>query len=230
MVTLKALLLGAASALAFPFNPTEPATAHVRGKNAAGSLLARDGTPSSSGQHGGYYYYFWTDGGGTVNYQNEDDGSYNVQWQDCGNFVGGKGWNPGSSSRIINFNATFETLGNGYLAIYGWATNPLVEYYIIESFGTFDPSAYAQQRFEPYTADGSEYSLGRNIRYGLPIGGSTIVQYYAVRRNKRSSGSVTVADHFAAWKERGLKLGAFKDQIVATEGYASNGSSSVTVW
>ena len=92
MVTLKAVLLGVTSALAFPFNPTKPTGAHERRENAAESLLARGGTPSSSGQHDGYYYYFWTDGGGTVNYQNGDNGSYNVKWQDCGNFVGGKGW------------------------------------------------------------------------------------------------------------------------------------------
>lgn len=52
-----------------------------------GSLLARAGTPSSTGNHNGYYYsvsptlparqkrllmctQFWTDNGGTVNYQN----------------------------------------------------------------------------------------------------------------------------------------------------------------
>ena len=142
-----------------------------------------------------------------------------------------KSRNPGSESRTINFNATFDIVGNAYLTVYGWMTNPKVEYYIIESFGTFDPSAYAQQKFASYSVDGSEYSLGKTIRYSqLPIDGGTLLQYYAVRRNKRSSGSVNVADHFAAWRERGLKLGSLEDQIVATEGYYSNGSSSVTVW
>jgi len=231
MVTLKALLLSATGALAFPFSLTEPAKVHQRGDSIAERLFAREGTPSSAGQHDGYYYYFWTDGVGTVNYRNGDDGRYDVDWEDNGNFIGGKGWNPGSGSRTINFNATFDIVGNAYLTVYGWMTNPKVEYYIIESFGTFDPSAYAQQKFASYSVDGSEYSLGKTTRYSMvPMEGSTILQYYAVRRSKRSSGSVNVAEHFAAWRERGLKLGNHQDQIVATEGYYSNGSSSVTVW
>lgn len=84
MVSFKTLLLGAVaavSAIALPFNETEMS-----------ELMARAGTPSSTGTHNGYYYSFWTDGGGTVNYQNGNGGSYNVNWKNCGNFVGGKGW------------------------------------------------------------------------------------------------------------------------------------------
>lgn len=80
MVSFKSLLLMAAGALAMPFNMTEI------------ELAARAGTPSSTGTNNGYYYSFWTDGGGTVNYQNNAAGSYAVQWTNCGNFVGGKGW------------------------------------------------------------------------------------------------------------------------------------------
>jgi endo-1,4-beta-xylanase len=81
MVSFKALLLGATGVLAFPFNATE-----------FSELVARAGTPSSTGTHNGFYYSFWTDNGGNVNYQNGAGGSYSVQWQNCGNFVGGKGW------------------------------------------------------------------------------------------------------------------------------------------
>jgi endo-1,4-beta-xylanase len=117
------------------------------------------------------------------------------------------------------------------LTVYGWMTNPKIEYYIVESFGNFDPSAFSEQKFTSYSVDGSEYSLGKTMRYSMvPIGESNIIIYYAVRRNKRTSGSVNVADHFAAWRERGLKFGNHQDQIVAVEGYQSNGSSSVTVW
>ena len=92
MVTLKALLLGATSALASPFSLAEPAKVHQRGDVVSERLLAREGTPNSSGQHDGYYYYFWADGVGTVNYRNGDDGKYDVNWEDNGNFIGGKGW------------------------------------------------------------------------------------------------------------------------------------------
>jgi hypothetical protein len=91
MVSFKVLVLLAAGALALPSNTN---SIHAKTVNARGlsGIQARAGTPSSSGQHDGYYYNFWTDGGGTVNYQNGDKGSFSVNWQNCSNFVGGKGW------------------------------------------------------------------------------------------------------------------------------------------
>ncbi|KAL2133006.1 hypothetical protein VTI74DRAFT_3044 [Chaetomium olivicolor] len=218
MVSFKALLLGAAGALAFPFNVTQ-----------MNELVARAGTPSGTGTNNGYFYSFWTDGGGNVNYQNGAGGSYSVQWQNCGNFVGGKGWNPGAA-RTINFSGSFNPQGNGYLAIYGWTQNPLVEYYIVESFGTYDPSSQAS-KFGTIQQDGSTYTIAKTTRVNQPSieGTSTFDQFWSVRQNHRSSGSVNVAAHFNAWAQAGLKLGTHNYQIVATEGYQSSGSSSITV-
>lgn len=54
-------------------------------------------TPSSEGTSGGYFYSFWTDNQNSVTYTNGNGGSYSVQWNGNGNFVGGKGWNPGTA-------------------------------------------------------------------------------------------------------------------------------------
>jgi endo-1,4-beta-xylanase len=252
MVSFKALLLAAASALALPFNPSELTEAHARGDNVTEMLLARGGTPSVTGWHGGYYYSFWTDSGGTVNYWNGDNGNYGVKWHNSGNFVGGKGWyvpnlstkllgeqkqqltehnrNPGAA-RTINYSGNFGPSGNGYLSIYGWTTNPVVEYYIVESFGTHDPSSAAEKLGTFYT-DGSNYLVGKTTRYNQPsiVGTSTFNQYWSVRQNKRVGGSVNVGNHFRAWAQRGLNLGTHNYQIVATEGYQSTGAASITVW
>jgi endo-1,4-beta-xylanase len=60
-------------------------------------LSLRSGTPSSTGTSNGYYYSFWTDGGAAVTYTNGAGGEYSVTWGTGGNFVGGKGWNPGGA-------------------------------------------------------------------------------------------------------------------------------------
>lgn len=62
----------------------------------SGELLQKRATPSSTGTNNGYYYSWWTDGGSDVTYTNLDGGEYSVTWGGGGgNFVGGKGWNPG---------------------------------------------------------------------------------------------------------------------------------------
>lgn len=63
-----------------------------------GPFDKRAGTPSATGTHNGYYYSWWTDGGSDVTYTNGPGGQYSVNWGGGGgNFVGGKGWNPGSA-------------------------------------------------------------------------------------------------------------------------------------
>lgn len=52
-------------------------------------------TTSQTGTNNGYYYSFWTDGGGSISYTNKAAGEYSVTWSGNGNWVGGKGWNPG---------------------------------------------------------------------------------------------------------------------------------------
>jgi endo-1,4-beta-xylanase len=63
------------------------------------SLQARTIEPREEGTNNGFFYSFWTDGGSPVTYTNGAGGSYSVTWQSGGNFVAGKGWNPGSTTR-----------------------------------------------------------------------------------------------------------------------------------
>ena len=192
-------------------------------------LVARQSTPSSTGTHNGCYYSWWTDGGSRVTYTNGAGGSYSVQWSSGGNFVGGKGWNPGSA-RKITYSGQYNPNGNSYLAIYGWTRNPLVEYYVVENFGTYDPSSQSQN-LGTVTVDGSSYKIAQSTRTNQPSidGTSTFQQYWSVRQQKRSSGTVDMAAHFNAWSQKGLRLGNHNYQIVATEGYFSSGSASITV-
>ena len=61
------------------------------------------------------------------------------------------------------------------------------------------------------------------------VGTATFQQIFSVRQNKRSEGVVTVGNHFAAWKEAGLKTGAMDYMIMAVEGNNSSGRAEVEV-
>ncbi|TVY16629.1 Endo-1,4-beta-xylanase 11A [Lachnellula arida] len=222
MVSFSSLLLVASAAIAGVYAAPHASAAEVLGP--------RDGTPSETGTNNGYYYSFWTDGAGNVTYSNGAAGTYTVTWSgDAGNFVAGKGWNPGAA-RTINFSGAYDPTGNSYLSIYGWTKDPLIEYYIVESFGTYDPSSAATQSGS-VTADGSTYKILQTTRTNEPSieGTATFQQYWSVRENHRTSGSVNVTAHFDAWAALGLTLGTHDYQILATEGYHSSGTATMTV-
>lgn len=130
----------------------------------------------------------------------------------------------------IKYTGYYQPNGNSYLAIYGWTTGPLIEYYIVESFGTYDPSSQAQVKGN-INVDGSNYKVATATRVNAPsiLGTNTFTQYWSVRQNKRATGIVNTKSHFDAWAKMGMKLGKHDYQIVAVEGYFSSGQAGITV-
>ncbi|KAK2783956.1 hypothetical protein FQN53_008877 [Emmonsiellopsis sp. PD_33] len=121
--------------------------------------------------------------------------------------------------------------GNSYLAIYGWARNPLIEYYIVENFGNYNPSSGATKK-GTVTVERGTYGVLVGTRTNQPFidGIQTLQQFWSVRQQKRVGGTVNVGAHFRAWANAGLQLGSnHYCQIVAVEAiYALlNGPSAV---
>jgi endo-1,4-beta-xylanase len=186
-------------------------------------------TSNSTGTHNGFFYTFWEQAsGGSMTLSTA--GNYSATWNTAAqNIVVGKGWNPGSN-HTVSYSGSWNCGGNCYLSLYGWTTNPLIEYYIVENFGTYNPSTGATH-LGSVTTDGSTYDIYRTQRVNQPsiIGTATFYQYWSVRQAKRTGGTITVANHFNAWASLGLNLGTHNYQVLATEGYQSSGSSNITV-
>jgi hypothetical protein len=129
----------------------------------------------------------------------------------------------------ITHSGTFSVgSGLGSLSVYGWTTNPLVEYYVMECN---DGISTGGSQKGTVTSDGASYTIWENQRVNEPSieGTSTFNQYISIRDSCTSSGTVTVENHFNAWAAAGLNLGTMNFQVIAVESWSGSGSASQSV-
>ena len=181
----------------------------------------------------GYDYTLWKDYGDTSMTVNSN-GAFSCSWGNIGNalFRAGKSFDcTRTHSQIgnisINFGCNYQPNGNSYLCVYGWSRNPLVEYYIVESWGSWRPPG-ANSKGTIYV-DGGAYDVYETTRYNQPSidGNTTFKQYWSVRQNKRTSGTISVSEHFNKWAQMGMNLGGLYEVALNVEGYQSGGYADV---
>ncbi len=180
------------------------------------------------GTHCGLTFEYWKDQG-TGCLTNTADG-FDVEWNDINNLLGRKGVRPGTREQIVTYSADYNPNGNSYLCVYGWTTGPLVEYYIVDSWGSWRPPG-GQGFMGQVTSDGGTYDIYRTERVQQPSieGTATFYQFWSVRTEKRENGVITVGNHFDAWEALGMNMGNLYEVSMCVEGYQSSGTASVSV-
>ena len=188
---------------------------------------------NDSGQVDGVDYTLWKDYGNTSMTIN-GNGGFNCSWYNIGNALFRSGKTLDCTKKYgeygditMDYSVDYNPSGNSYLCVYGWSRNPLVEYYIVDSWGTWRPPG-AQSRGQVYI-DGGTYDIYETTRENQPSidGNTTFKQYWSVRTSKRTSGRISVSKHFDAWAQRGMYLGNLYEVTLNIEGYQSSGSANV---
>ncbi|MCR5629430.1 MAG: glycoside hydrolase family 11 protein [Eubacterium sp.] len=189
---------------------------------------------SKTGKIDGVDFSLWKDYGNTSMKLN-GGGAFECQWSNIGNALFRTGKTLDSSKRYnqygnisVNYSANYQPNGNSYLCVYGWSRNPLVEYYIVDSWGSWRPTS--GQYKGQISVDGGTYDLYQDTRYNAPSidGNTTFTQFWSVRTSKRTSGTISVSKHFDAWAQHGMTLGNLTEVALTVEGYQSSGYANVT--
>jgi endo-1,4-beta-xylanase len=183
-------------------------------------------TTNQTGTNNGFYYSLWHSTG-SVSMTLGSAGNYALSWSSIGDVTAGKGWNPGSA-RNVGYNCGVFN-GGKVLAVYGWTTSPLIEYYIVEK-GSVSGTAVGS-----VTSDGHTYNVVKHQQVSQPsIQGTATFWQYISNWGGTSLGAnhtVTTANHFNYWKAHIGSMGAFNYMILVTEAWGGgSGNSNATVW
>lgn len=188
----------------------------------------------------GYDYELWKDSGDTEMHI-EAGGTFSCEWSNINNALFRRGQKfdctktyPELGNITVEYGVDYQPMGNSYMCVYGWTRQPLIEYYIVESWGSWRPPG-APFPVGSVTVDGAEYDIYKTTRVEQPSIDDiqTFDQYWSVRRTKpktegtKIEGTISVSKHFDAWKKCGLELGKMYEVALTIEGYQSQGKATV---
>ena len=198
-------------------------------------------TENITGTADGYDYELWKDTGDTEMTITEG-GTFSCKWWSNINnalFRRGKKFDCTQTYKelgniTIDYGVDYQPDGNSYMCVYGWTRDPLVEYYIVETWGTWRPPGSGNP-LGTVTVDGSTYDIYKTTRYEMPSidGTQTFDQYWSVRKGQpetngtKLEGTISVSKHFDAWEQLGLKLGNMYEVSLNIEGFQSQGEATV---
>lgn len=217
------------AALAFALGLTLGAPEGVQAADASKTI-----TRNEMGVHNGYNYELWKDYGSTSMTLGKG-GAFNCSWSKINNALFRKGLKFDQTKTHdelgiiwMNYDCDYQPNGNSYLGVYGWTIEPLVEYYILDSWGTWRPPGEYTSK-DIINADGGTYEIYETTRVNQPSirGTATFQQYWSVRTEKRTSGTISISEHFKKWESMSMEMGKMYETALVIEGYQSSGNADV---
>jgi hypothetical protein len=201
---------------------------------------------NSKGNAGaGFSYELWASGNGTgcmTVYGQE--ATFGATWTNVDDFLGRVGLDfdqTKTPSQIGTLSADFaetktEEGGLTYIGVYGWTTDPLREYYILDDWGATKPGGTSSDGTPRTSAgtievDGATYDVWTKTRENKPaITGDnmTFDQYFSIRQTARHCGHISISEHFSQWQGLGLPLGNLYEAKLLVEAQDNSGSIEFT--
>jgi hypothetical protein len=194
----------------------------------------------------GYHYEMWKQNPGTVKMTvYNEEARFDVEWRSIQNFVARVGLiydetkthqQIGTITADLAFQKSSIQNGLAYFGIYGWTVDPLVEFYVMEDWVSWRPRGGDgnHQSRGTITIDGGQYDVVTRQMNNQPSikGTASFPQVFSIRQQTRSSGSISVSEHFKQWEKIGIALGKMYEVKIKVESYdgqsRSTGSSKVT--
>lgn len=169
--------------------------------------------------------------------------AFSASWNNAGDYLARIGFEWGNAGKTYDTYGTiaaqyaYKKTGTGggysYIGIYGWSTNPCVEWYIVDdSFNGMPVNPGNTTNKGTVKIDGGDYIL--YTRQTTGTGGSRCnvsswAQYYSVRKTARQCGTISITQHFDAWKAASMPLGNLLEAKILVEVGGGNGSADFPV-
>ena len=186
------------------------ACSDAMGHSGNGNYVNGKQTGEISGTQWGFEQ--WYDGGNnSMKYYS--NGTFEASWNSSSDYLARVGFRYGDNGPGVDHNTKHYavdykytktgTASYGYIGVYGWTTDPQVEYYIVDDWFSQPSEKFIGPKFGEITVDGARYTIHAFIRYQEPSksGTSTFVQFFSVRETPRQCGHIDISAHFKKWDE-----------------------------
>ena len=185
-----------------------------------------------------YFYELWkSDNVGITRMNVDNKNKFSCSWKNVDNaiFNLGKDFTNGFSLKNVSditlkFDFDFESNGYSYIGINGYFSSSYYEeYYVIENYGDSFIKPFSGSLIGTFSIDDGEYDIYLN-EISLPPnihGIAKRTQYWSFRKEKRSSGTISLKKHFDTYLKRGAKFENIYRIVLFVEGFQSSGSADI---